>query len=248
MSFEHLIKIMEEQTHESLKPFLIEEAYELLEAIDENDPKRIKEELGDLLLQIVFHSRIAGEKGQFTIEEVITAVNDKMVSRHPHVFGKDTVRKSEEVLHKWEEMKQKEGKGRKSIMDGVPRELPALLRARRLQQRASSVGFDWEKVEDVFEKLHEELAELSGAMDKKNLHTIEGEIGDILFVLVRIANFVRVNPEEALRKTITKFIHRFRHIERKAKEQGKKVADMNLEEMEVLWQEAKNRHKGSQGG
>jgi tetrapyrrole methylase family protein/MazG family protein len=258
MSFERLVKIMEtlrgtqgcpwdrEQTRDSLRPFLLEEVYELLEALDEDDPEKIKEELGDLLFQIVFHCQIAEEAGQFAVQTVIQDIADKMVSRHPHVFGKDKVRSPEEVHHTWEEIKKKEGKGRGSLMEGVPKKLPALIRAQRLQHKASRVGFDWDRVEDVFEKLDEELSELKRALEKKDQSSIEDEIGDILFVLVRIANFVRVNPEDALRKTIKKFIHRFRHIEKKAAEQGKRLSDMNLEEMEFLWQEAKGDQQGSQ--
>lgn len=252
MSLEKLIKIMEElrgdngcpwdkeQTRESLKPFLVEEAYELLEAFDEEDPEKIKEELGDLLFQIVFHCQIAKEMGQFDVNDVIEGIVRKMVGRHPHVFGDADLKTSKEVLTHWEEHKRQEGKMQEFMLEGVPETLPSLLRAHRLQDKASRVGFDWESVEDVFKKLDEELQELRDAIEKKAEKAIEDELGDILFVIVRISNFVGVNPEEALRKTISKFIHRFRHIEIKAMEYGKRLSDMTLQEMDALWKEAKN--------
>jgi tetrapyrrole methylase family protein/MazG family protein len=251
MSFERLIKIMEElrgphgcpwdkeQTRDSLKPFLIEELYELLEALDEADPQKIKEELGDVLFQIVFHCQLSKEMKQFDIHDVITHITDKMLNRHPHVFGKGQLKTSEAVSAHWEEIKKQEGKKRESVTEGIPKKLPALLRAQRLQHKASKIGFDWENVDDVFQKLDEELNELKDALHKKDPKAIEDEIGDIFFVLVRISNFVGVNPEDALRKTISKFIHRFRHIEMKAAEQGRRLSDMTLEEMDVLWEEAK---------
>lgn len=251
MSFERLLKIMEtlrgpqgcpwdkEQTRDSLKTFLVEELYELLEALDKDDPKKIKEELGDLLFHIVFHCHLAKEMGQFDINDVIDNVIEKMINRHPHVFGKDNLRTSEDLLTHWEEHKKREGKKRESVLEGVPKGLPALLRAHRLQDKASRVGFDWESIEDVFKKLNEELNELRCALDKKSQKEIEDEVGDMFFVLVRISNFVGVNPEDALRKTISKFIHRFRHIEMKASEQGRRLSDMTLEEMDILWEEAK---------
>jgi len=251
MSLEKLIKIMEElrgdngcpwdkeQTRGSLKPFLVEEVYELLEALDEEDTEKIKEELGDLLFQIVFHCQIAKEMGQFDVNDVIEGIVRKMMSRHPHVFGDADLKTSKEVLTHWEEHKRKEGKIQESLLDGVPETLPSLLRAHKLQDKASRVGFDWEGVEDVFKKLDEELQELRDAIGEKAEKAIEDELGDILFVIVRISNFVGVNPEEALRKTISKFIHRFRHIEIKAMEHGKRLSDMTLQEMDAFWEEAK---------
>jgi len=260
MSFERLVRIMErlrgpegcpwdkEQTRESLKPFLVEELYELLESLDEDNPDKVKEELGDLLFQIVFHCHLSKEMGQFDINDVIDGITQKMINRHPHVFGKESLSTfqaerpvNEELLKRWEEHKEQEGKKRGSVLEGVPKTLPALLRAQKLQDRVSKVGFDWERVEDVFKKLNEEINELRCALDKKNQKEIEDEVGDILFVLVRISNFVGVNPEEALRKTISKFIHRFRHIEMKAIEQGRRLSDMTLEEMDDLWEEAKEK-------
>lgn len=251
MPFKRLIETMEalrgpngcawdkEQTRESLKPFLIEETYEVLDAIDENNPDKIKEELGDLLFQIIFHCQISKELSQFDINNVIDGIANKMINRHPHVFGGADLKTSGEVLLHWEEYKKTEGKNRQSVLEGVPKTMPSLLRAHRLQERASRAGFDWERVDDVFKKLDEELHELKTAIDKENQKEIEDELGDIFFVLVRISHFVGVNPEEALRKTISKFIHRFRHIEMRARELGEKLSDMTLEEMDVLWEEAK---------
>lgn len=231
-----------EQTRESLKPFLIEETYEVLEALDEGSPEKIKEELGDLLFQIVFHCQIAKEQGEFDMDDVIKKIADKMIARHPHVFGEAEFETSEEVLKQWEERKKEEGKLRESILEGIPKELPSLLRAQRLQARAARVGFDWKRVEDVIEKLEEELQEFKVALkNNKNQKEIENELGDIFFVLVNISRFVGVNPEDALRKTISKFISRFRYIEMKAKDTGKSLSDMTLEEMDALWNEAKKQ-------
>ncbi|MEW6570289.1 MAG: nucleoside triphosphate pyrophosphohydrolase [Nitrospirota bacterium] len=228
-----------EQTRESLKPFIVEEAYELLEAIEEKEPEKIKEELGDLLFQIVFQCQIAREKGEFDISNVIQKIGEKMVARHPHVFGKANYKTTEEVLAHWEVQKKIEGKQRESILEGVPKAMPSLLRAHRLQDRAARVGFDWEKVGDLLQKLDEELKEFKEAIEKKRQDEIEDELGDIFFMLVNIARFVGVNPEDALRKTISKFIHRFCYIEMKAAEQGRNLSDMTLNEMDSLWDEAK---------
>lgn len=230
-----------EQTRESLKPFLVEETYEVLEAIDEGDSEKTKEELGDLLFQIIFHCQIAKEKGEFDIHGVINKISEKMTGRHPHVFGDANYETSEEVLKQWEERKKEEGKGRESILEGIPRELPSLLRAHRIQARAARIGFDWERVEDVLKKLAEEVDEFKAALNRKNQSEIEDELGDIFFVLVNISRFVGVNPEDALRKTISKFISRFRYIEMKASESGKRLSDMTLQEMDELWDEAKER-------
>ncbi len=230
-----------EQTRESLKPFIVEEAYEVLEAIDEKDPGAVKEELGDLLFQIVFQCQIAAEMGEFDMRGVIDKIAKKMIARHPHVFGTADYKTSEEVLVHWEAQKKMEGKMRESVLDGVPKTLPSLLRAHRLQDRASRVGFDWEKVEDVLEKLEEELEEFRSALKKKKQEEIEDELGDIFFVLVNISRFVGVNPEDALRKTISKFISRFRYIEMASAEKGKSLSEMTLDEMDALWNEAKKR-------
>ncbi len=253
--FNRLVKIMErlrglkgcpwdkEQTRESLKPFLIEEAYEVLESLDEEDPKKIKEELGDLLFQILFHAQIAKEKEEFDIGEVIDASIKKMVERHPHVFAKGSVKDAREVLIDWEEMKRKEKKGG-SILEGVPSQLPALLRAHRLQDRAARVGFDWEHVDQVFEKVEEEMAEFKEAFKEKKKKRMEEELGDLLFALVNIARFLEMNPEDALRKTISRFISRFRYIEESIIKQGRSMKGVSIDEMERLWQEAKKKEKG----
>lgn len=232
-----------EQTRESLKPFIIEEAYELIEAIEEGSPERIKEELGDLLFQIVFQCQIAKEKNEFEISDVIEKIGKKMIARHPHVFGKADYKTTDEVLVHWEEQKKREGKLRTSILEGVPEALPSLLRAHRLQDRTAKIGFDWEKVEDVLKKLDEELREFKGALERKRQDEIEDELGDIFFMLVNISRFVGVNPEDALRKTISKFISRFRYIEMSAAEQGRRLSDMTLREMDALWEEAKDKRK-----
>jgi tetrapyrrole methylase family protein/MazG family protein len=255
MDFQEVLKIMEalrsekgcpwdkEQTRESLKPFILEEAYELIEAIDENDPEEIKEELGDLLFQIVFQCQIAKEKNQFQISDVIEKIIKKMIARHPHVFGKADYKTTDEVLVHWEKQKKLEGKLRESILEGIPVALPSLLRAHRLQDRAARVGFDWEKVEDVLKKLDEELKEFKEALETKSQDEIEDELGDIFFMLVNISRFIGINPEDALRKTISKFISRFRYIEMSAAEHGKKLSDMTLNEMDRLWDEAKGARK-----
>jgi tetrapyrrole methylase family protein/MazG family protein len=251
MNFEDLINIVaklrspegcpwdKEQTRESLRPFLVEEFYELIDAIEENSPEGIKEELGDLLFQIIMQSQLSKEEGLFDINGVICGIIHKMVSRHPHVFGDRDLKTSEDVKVWWEEHKRKEGKVYNSAIGGVPASLPALLRASEIQKKASRVGFDWNKIEDVFVKLDEEIKEFKEALDKKNHKEIEDELGDILFVLVRIANFINVDPEDSLRKTISKFTRRFMHIEKEASRKCRRLNDMTLAEMDVLWNEAK---------
>lgn len=228
-----------EQTRESLKPFIVEEAYEVLEAIDEKNPEAVKEELGDLLFQIVFQCQIAKEQGEFDMPDVIERICKKMTARHPHVFGDADYKTSEEVLVHWEEQKKREGKQRDSILDGVPGTLPSLLRAHRLQDRAARVGFDWERIDDVMDKLDEELKEFRQAFREKDKDAIEDELGDVFFMLVNISRFIGVNPDDALRKTISKFISRFRYMEMTAADMGKRLSDMTLAEMDALWDEAK---------
>ncbi len=230
-----------EQTKDSLRPFLVEEFYEVIDALDDNDIEGTKEELGDLLFQIVIQSQLSKEDGEFSIDDVVDGIARKMVGRHPHVFGDKELKTSDDVEVWWEERKKKEGKGHKSILGGVPRSLPALLKAAELQKRATRVGFDWERIEDVVEKLEEEVHEFKEAIARKKSDEIEGELGDIFFVLVRIANFVDVNAETALGKTNKKFIQRFSHIEKEASRQGKKLSEMTLAEMELLWNEAKKK-------
>ena len=231
------------QTPESLKPFLVEECYEVIDALDEGTPDKIKEELGDLLFQIMFHARIAEERGHFSMDDVITAIHEKMTRRHPHVFGDEKLATDKEVLANWEEIKKKE-KGhedRKSVLEGVPKELPSLLRAHRLQERAARVGFDWNHLNEVLPKLDEEITEFKESLKEENAEKIEEELGDLFFTLVNISRFLGVNPDEALRKTISKFIHRFRSIEEHAAKAGSSLNDMTLEEMETLWQRSKTK-------
>jgi tetrapyrrole methylase family protein/MazG family protein len=184
---------------------------------------------------------VAKERGEFEMSDVITGIGEKMIARHPHVFGDADYKTPAEVLVHWEAQKKKEGKQRESLLDGVPKTMPSLLRAHRLQDRASRVGFDWEKVENVLKKLEEELQEFRDALSSKRQGEIEDELGDIFFVLVNISRFVGINPEDALRKTISKFISRFRYIEMTAAEEGKKLSDMTLAEMDALWDEAKKK-------
>ncbi|KAF0185600.1 MAG: hypothetical protein FD164_165 [Nitrospirae bacterium] len=228
-----------EQTHESIKPYLIEETYELVDAIDNKDDAGMREELGDLLLQVVFHADMARERGAFDIGDVADAISAKMISRHPHVFSGAKFDTPEAVLQQWTDRKKEEGKFRESALDGVPGHLPSLLRAHRLQSRAARVGFDWKEVDDVMKKLDEELREFRQAMERKDKAAIEEELGDVFFSLVNISRFLRVNAEEALRKTIGKFVTRFRFIERRAAASGRQLADMTLEDMDALWDEAK---------
>lgn len=230
-----------EQTRESLKPFLVEEFYELIDAIEDDDSEGIKEEMGDVLFQIVLQSRLFEEEGEFDINDVIAGIGKKMVGRHPHVFGDKELETSDDVEKWWKERKRTEGKGHDSAIGGVPRSLPALLRAQKLQEKATKTGFDWDRIDDAFGKVEEEIREFREAVRKKDRDGIEDELGDLFFVLVRIANFVEVNPEDALRRTIRKFIGRFSYVEDGARKQGKKLSDMSLAEMDALWNEAKNR-------
>lgn len=228
------------QTHESIKPYLIEETYELVEAIDNKNDTDMREELGDLLLQVVFHAEMAKERGAFDIGDVADAVSAKMISRHPHVFAGAKFDTPEAVLQQWTDRKKEEGKFRESALDGVPGHLPSLLRAHRLQSRAARVGFDWKEAEDVMKKVDEELREFRQAMKRKDKSAIEDELGDVFFSLVNVSRFLGVNAEEALRRTIGKFVTRFRYIERRASEAGRPLPDMSLEEMDALWDEAKS--------
>ncbi len=232
-----------EQTPESLKPYLIEEAYEVLEAIDNGEPNKLKEELGDLLLQAVFHSQIASEKNDFTIEDVLKYLNEKLVRRHPHVFDDLKVNSSKEVLSNWEDIKKQEdnNRGNESVLSSIPKSLPALLYAYTLQKRAARVGFDWENADGALDKLGEEVKEFNEALTSGGKDAVEDEMGDILFSIVNVARFYKLHPEEALKKTCAKFINRFRYIEEKAKETDKKIEDMSLGEMDELWDESKKK-------
>lgn len=230
-----------EQTRETLIPFLIEELYELIDAFKKDDSEEMKEELGDLLFQIILHCQLSREEGRFDVDDVLKGIIDKMVRRHPHVFGDKDLKTSEEVLRWWKEHKEAEGKVANSILGRIPEGLPALLKAQRLQERASKVGFDWEDMNGALKKLEEEIHEFKKAVEKKEIDGIEDELGDMLFVIVRLSNFVNVNPEYALQRTINKFIKRFSHVEEEALRQGRNLSDMTLEEMDAIWNEAKDK-------
>lgn len=230
-----------EQTHESLKKYLIEETYEVLEVIDLNDKKRLCEELGDVLLQVVFHAQIAQEDGTFDINDVITGICRKMVLRHTHVFGDAKADTADQVLENWEAIKKKEKgiENQTAVLKDVPSNLPALMRSYKVQQKAAQVGFDWDNVEDVFKKVEEEINELKEVFRSDNMERITEETGDALFALVNLARFLKVQPELALTGTINKFINRFEYIEKNSAKSGRKLEDMTLEEMDELWNEAK---------
>ncbi len=242
-----------EQTRESLKPMLIEEAYEVLDALDGASPSELKEELGDLLFQVVFHAQIASEKDEFQLADIIDRLHDKMVRRHPHVFGDANLRTSEDVLKNWEDIKAAE-KGvtsstnpgsEKSLLDGIPSKLPALHTAYQMTAKASRVGFDWPRLEDVIAKLHEECSELMEARERKDKRRIADEVGDLLFVVVNIARFLGIDPETALRRSNKKFDRRFREVEAGIKRQGREMKDATLAEMDALWEEAKKSEKNN---
>jgi len=226
------------QTPQSLRQYILEEAYETVEAIDNQDWDELKKELGDLLLQIVFQAEIAQEENHFTLEEVIRHINEKLIRRHPHVFGETQVSSAEEVKENWEQIKV-EQENRKSLLEGVPRQLSALLRAQRLQDKASQVGFDWNDAHEVLKKIKEEISELETALSRNEQEEIEDELGDIIFSVVNLARFHHVNAEDALRKTINKFISRFEYIEKKLEKENKSVYNSSLEEMDKLWEESK---------
>jgi len=230
-----------EQDHKSLSRCVIEEACELVDAIQTGEIEDLKEELGDLLLQVVFHSIIAKEKNEFTIVDVINCLCDKLIYRHPHVFGTAKVKTSEEVVSNWQQLKRKEPtkKKRKSILDGIPGTLPSLLYARKIQSAAGKVGFDWENPKGVIDKIKEEAEELCRALEKKDQDETENEIGDLLFSIVNLARYTGVDPEAALRRTNHKFKGRFYEIEKEAKKQGISLKEMSLEDMDRIWERAK---------
>jgi MazG family protein len=232
-----------EQTFDSIKPYTLEETYEVLDAIDRRDWPNLSEELGDFLLQAVFFAQMASEQQLFEIGDALDAINEKLVRRHPHIFGDQSAETAGDVKRIWGEVKAAEkkdkGKPDQTLLGGVPRALPALIEAQQIASRAAGVGFDWENPEQVIEKLHEELAEFDEARRKSSHDELEDELGDMLFVIVNLARFVKVDPEQALRRTNGKFRERFGHIERRLSEQGKSLQEANIQEMEALWQEAK---------
>ncbi len=231
------------QTRESLKPYLVEETYEVLEALDTNDPDQIKDELGDLLYQILFHSKISSKNNEFDIKDVLDNLKEKMVRRHPHVFKEGQINTPDQVIERWEEIKKEEKthSNHPSILDSVPKQLPSLLKAQKLQKKAAKEGFDWDEISDVFDKLDEEIAEFKSAVLEGKDTNIQSELGDILFVLVNIAKFKKIDAEEALRSTNNKFIKRFQHIEKEVAKQGKTLKETSLEDMERHWQNAKKQ-------
>ena len=227
------------QTMETLRHLTIEETYELGDAILDNDLQEVKKELGDVLLHIVFYAKIGSETNDFDIADVCNDICEKLISRHPHIYGDVKVANEEEVKQNWEKLKLKEGK--KSVLEGVPKSLPALVKASRIQDKVAGVGFDWEEPQQVFEKLQEELGELQHEVNENNQEKIEAEFGDVLFSMINYARFLKVNPENALERTNKKFIKRFQYLESKAKEVNKSLKDMTLAEMDVFWNEAKKQ-------
>ncbi len=246
-AFDRLLTIMDElraqcpwdkkQTMETLRHLTIEETYELGDAILDKDLEEVKKELGDVLLHLVFYAKIGSETNDFDIADVCNEICEKLISRHPHIYGDVKVADEEEVKRNWENLKLKEGK--KSVLEGVPKSLPALVKASRIQDKVAGVGFDWEEPQQVFEKLQEELGELQHEINENNQEKIEAEFGDVLFSMINYARFLKVNTENALERTNKKFIKRFQYLESKAKEANKSLKDMTLAEMDVYWNEAK---------
>tara|TARA_B110000459_G_scaffold203839_1_gene262133 strand:+ start:6865 stop:7626 length:762 start_codon:yes stop_codon:yes gene_type:complete len=248
VAFERLLNIMDElrekcpwdqkQTMQTLRHLTIEESYELTDAILENDLDEVKKELGDLMLHIVFYSKIASETKEFDIADVMNGICEKLIHRHPHIYGDVEVADEEEVKRNWEKLKLKEGK--ESVLEGVPKSLPALVKAIRIQDKARGIGFDWDNKSQVWDKVKEEIEELQVELDAKS-DKIEDEFGDVLFSLINYARFINVNPEDALEKTNKKFINRFQYMEREVKKKGKELSEMTLQEMDVYWNEAKKQ-------
>ena len=248
-AFDRLLTIMDElraqcpwdkkQTMETLRPLTIEETYELTDAILDQNLEDIKGELGDLLLHIVFYAKIGSESRAFDISDVLNTISEKLIKRHPHIYGNVQVNNAEDVKQNWEKIKLDEGK--KSVLGGVPKALPALIKASRIQEKVAGVGFDWESSEQVFEKVEEELQEFKAEVEQKNQTAMEAEFGDVLFSLINYARFLKINPENALERTNKKFIKRFKHLEQQLQNSKKTLSNMTLEEMNVLWEEAKNQ-------
>jgi len=248
-SFLQLVKIMDDlrekcpwdkkQTIETLRPLTIEETYELTDAITAGDWQGIKEELGDVLLHLLFYSKIGSEQGQFTIQQVIDGISKKLIHRHPHIYGDVKVADEEAVKRNWEQLKLKEGKGKKSVLEGVPKSLPSMVKATRIQEKAKQVGFEWENKEDVWKKVQEEIGELQEAVEENDQQHIEEEFGDVLFSLINYARFLNIDSEGVLEKTNLKFIKRFQMMEIQATAEGKNLAEMSLEEMDAIWNEVK---------
>jgi len=246
-NFEDLVEIVKilrkecpwdrKQTHQSIKDNLIEEAYEAIEAIDREDFEELKKELGDLLLHVVFHSRMATETQDFNIQDVIYSIQEKLIRRHPHVFGDTKIEDEQEVAANWEAIKMKEGK--ESVLDGLPAHLPSLIKAQRMQEKAANVGFDWPEWRQVWDKLEEELGELKEVLEEENIEKSKEEFGDLLFSLVNVGRFFDLNAEDSLRMTNNKFIKRFQYIEQQIQDSDRSMSEVSLEEMDGIWEEAK---------
>ncbi len=250
-AFSRLLDIMDElrekcpwdkkQTFESLRHLTIEETYELGDAILDNDLQEIKKELGDLLLHIIFYSKIGSETDTFDIADVANSISEKLIYRHPHIYSDTVVKDEAEVKQNWEKLKLKEG--RESILEGVPKSLPAMVKANRIQDKVASVGFDWEETHQVFDKVKEEIFELQSEIEKGTTENIESEFGDVIFSLINYARFIKVNPENALEKTNKKFINRFQYLEKEAKKEGKQLSEMTLGQMQKYWNSSKKLFK-----
>ncbi len=248
-AFDRLLTVMDElrekcpwdrkQTFESLRQNTIEETYELATAIMRHDMNEISKELGDVLLHVIFYAKIGSETGDFDIADVCNRLCDKLIFRHPHVYGDEAARNAEEVSHLWEQVKLREKGGNKTVLSGIPDSLPALVKAYRIQDKVANVGFDWEKREDVWAKVKEEIAEFEAEVANMDTEKATEEFGDVLFALVNAARLYKIRPDNALEKTNLKFMHRFNYIEQQAKAQNRRTEDMTLDEMETLWQEAK---------
>jgi len=250
-AFERLLTIMDDlreqcpwdrkQTMETLRHLTIEETYELSDAIIEGDLEEVRKELGDLMLHMVFYSKIGSEKGAFNVADVLNGICEKLTHRHPHIYGDVKVADEEEVKSNWEKIKLKEGKGKKSVLEGVPKSLPALVKAIRIQDKARGVGFDWDNKDQVYAKVMEEFSELKAEEDKGEREEIEAEFGDVLFSMINYARFIGVNPEDALERTNKKFIKRFQYLESESKKDGKEMGEMSLAEMDKYWERAKTK-------
>ena len=248
-AFGHLLDIMDDlrekcpwdrkQTFDSLRQNTIEETYELATAISRHDMNEISKELGDVLLHVIFYAKMGSETGAFDIADVCNRLCDKLIFRHPHVYGQEAAQNAEEVSHLWEQVKLKEKGGNKTVLGGIPDSLPALVKAYRIQDKVANVGFDWEHREDVWDKVHEELDELQAELAKEDGGNKEAEFGDLLFAMINAARLYKIHPDNALEQTNLKFMRRFNYIEQRAKEKGHDLKDMTLDEMEALWQEAK---------
>ena len=248
-AFDRLLTVMDElrvkcpwdrkQTFESLRQNTIEETYELASALIKKDYNEIAKELGDVLLHVIFYAKIASETNDFDIADVCNRLCDKLIFRHPHVYGEQAAQNAEEVSHLWEQVKLKEKGGNKTVLEGIPEALPALVKAYRIQDKAANVGFDWEQQEDVWDKVREEIGEFEKELKNGDANNIEAEFGDLLFSLVNVARLYKIKPDNALEKTNQKFIRRFNYIEQQAAAQGRKINELTLDEMEAFWQEAK---------